>query len=103
MRRMIESAVTLLPQPLSPTTPSTSPRSMCRLMPSTARAGPRLVRNSTRRSSTVRSEEHTSELQSRFDIVCRLLLEKKKNIKSDLTFTKNKNKHNKQLQPVDHI
>src|SRR5699024_12094489 len=28
-----------------------------------------------------RSEEHTSELQSRFDLVCRLLLEKKKNIK----------------------
>src|SRR5699024_12783925 len=27
-----------------------------------------------------RSEEHTSELQSRFDLVCRLLLEKKKNI-----------------------
>src|SRR5699024_719933 len=27
----------------------------------------------------IRSEEHTSELQSRFDIVCRLLLEKKKN------------------------
>src|SRR5207249_6369477 len=27
---------------------------------------------------TVRSEEHTSELQSRFDLVCRLLLEKKK-------------------------
>src|SRR5699024_11978395 len=26
----------------------------------------------------IRSEEHTSELQSRFDIVCRLLLEKKK-------------------------
>src|SRR5204862_2170023 len=28
--------------------------------------------------STVRSEEHTSELQSRRDLVCRLLLEKKK-------------------------
>src|SRR5699024_11685881 len=27
-----------------------------------------------------RSEEHTSELQSRFDLVCRLLLEKKKSI-----------------------
>src|SRR5699024_11889975 len=27
--------------------------------------------------STQRSEEHTSELQSRFDLVCRLLLEKK--------------------------
>src|SRR5699024_12172533 len=29
---------------------------------------------------TSRSEEHTSELQSRFDLVCRLLLEKKKYI-----------------------
>src|SRR6266496_209197 len=29
-------------------------------------------------SANVRSEEHTSELQSRRDIVCRLLLEKKK-------------------------
>src|SRR5438309_8383149 len=28
----------------------------------------------------VRSEEHTSELQSQFHLVCRLLLEKKKNI-----------------------
>src|SRR5207249_5386506 len=28
--------------------------------------------------SNLRSEEHTSELQSRFDLVCRLLLEKKK-------------------------
>src|SRR5437868_13682918 len=28
--------------------------------------------------SPARSEEHTSELQSRFDLVCRLLLEKKK-------------------------
>src|SRR5699024_12064699 len=27
---------------------------------------------------SVRSEEHTSELQSRFDVVCRVLLEKKK-------------------------
>src|SRR5699024_3366290 len=30
------------------------------------------------RSAISRSEEHTSELQSRFDLVCRLLLEKKK-------------------------
>src|SRR5699024_11837960 len=29
-------------------------------------------------STAARSEEHTSELQSRFDLVCRLLLEKKK-------------------------
>src|SRR5699024_12085665 len=31
-----------------------------------------------RGASKLRSEEHTSELQSRFDLVCRLLLEKKK-------------------------
>src|SRR5437868_14936288 len=30
------------------------------------------------RGAEPRSEEHTSELQSRFDLVCRLLLEKKK-------------------------
>src|SRR6266403_2241045 len=30
------------------------------------------------RSGCARSEEHTSELQSRRDLVCRLLLEKKK-------------------------
>src|SRR5699024_11351213 len=33
----------------------------------------------------LRSEEHTSELQSRFDLVCRLLLEKKKNTHTQLT------------------
>src|SRR2546422_6242853 len=32
----------------------------------------------------VRSEEHTSELQSRLHLVCRLLLEKKKKIKKKL-------------------
>src|SRR5207249_8641032 len=36
-----------------------------------------------------RSEEHTSELQSRFDLVCRLLLEKKK---------KKNNKHQQAAQ-----
>src|SRR5437868_11502555 len=34
---------------------------------------------------TIRSEEHTSELQSRFDLVCRLLLEKKKKKRENLT------------------
>src|SRR3712207_6936126 len=47
----------------------------------------RLVRDSqlgqqrTRTRSTTRSEEHTSELQSRQYLVCRLLLEKKHNEK----------------------
>src|SRR2546421_8268517 len=35
---------------------------------------------SARSRATSRSEEHTSELQSRSDLVCRLLLEKKKNL-----------------------
>src|SRR2546421_8233431 len=42
----------------------------------------------------VRSEEHTSELQSRSDLVCRLLLEKKKkkrqHMRSDGSTNKNK-------------
>src|SRR5438874_10661356 len=33
-----------------------------------------------------RSEEHTSELQSRRDLVCRLLLEKKKKIKKNQNY-----------------
>src|SRR5687768_17897735 len=33
----------------------------------------------------VRSEEHTSELQSRLHLVCRLLLEKKKKLKDTST------------------
>src|SRR5206468_5037856 len=35
----------------------------------------------------VRSEEHTSELQSRSDLVCRLLLEKKKKTKERHLYT----------------
>src|SRR5690349_22873135 len=38
-----------------------------------------------------RSEEHTSELQSRRDLVCRLLLEKKK---KKIKIVNNKNKQN---------
>src|SRR6266704_2204826 len=43
-----------------------------------------------------RSEEHTSELQSRFDLVCRLLLEKKKKYKFYLFLVKQKKKKTKQ-------
>src|SRR5438067_10248658 len=38
---------------------------------------PRLRGAAAPEAHAVRSEEHTSELQSRFDLVCRLLLEKK--------------------------
>src|SRR5689334_23891029 len=43
-------------------------------------------------SSMLRSEEHTSELQSQFHLVCRLLLEKKKHKKNDNRI-KNPNHH----------
>src|SRR5438094_5187422 len=38
-----------------------------------------------------RSEEHTSELQSPYDLVCRLLLEKKKIVSSEI----------RNLRPID--
>src|SRR5690349_22439919 len=47
------------------------------------------------RSSFLRSEEHTSELQSRRDLVCRLLLEKKKKKKKKKNIDKNKKKDTK--------
>src|SRR5699024_11488112 len=52
--------------------------------PLTATVGADVVSLSVQGSNDIpsgqvtRSEEHTSELQSRFDLVCRLLLEKKK-------------------------
>src|SRR5437764_9766685 len=46
-------------------------------------------------AEAVRSEEHTSELQSPMYLVCRLLLEKKKKK------TKTKNKHKKETHQRD--
>src|SRR6266568_442547 len=45
-----------------------------------------------------RSEEHTSELQSQFHLVCRLLLEKKKKKTNYIDIKKNKKKTTQQLQ-----
>src|SRR5438067_4976581 len=52
------------------------------------------------RATASRSEEHTSELQSRFDLVCRLLLEKKKKLGKPLpTITEDKSGY---LESVAH-
>ena len=51
----MDSEVTLFPHPLSPTSPSTSPRSIVKLTPSTARSTPWLVGKWVSRPSTVRS------------------------------------------------
>src|SRR5438132_10809508 len=52
--------------------PTTSPRP--------AGASPFSTAAASARAARTRSEEHTSELQSHSDLVCRLLLEKKKNV-----------------------
>src|SRR5260370_3527801 len=51
--------------------------------------GIRAVRQNQRESHRIefRSEEHTSELQSHLNTVCRLLLEKKKNTRDLCTHT----------------
>src|SRR2546422_2388846 len=53
----------------------------------TARPGGAPVRRRRRSCSTPRSEEHTSELQSRLHLVCRLLLEKKKKKHNEISNT----------------
>src|SRR5207248_10949918 len=63
---------------------SSMPRSEASCPAASASKARRTVEHKRRSSDTwfsvraVRSEEHTSELQSPYDLVCRLLLEKKK-------------------------
>src|SRR2546430_9228856 len=47
--------------------------------PESLHAAPNLCWTNTAAAPYTRSEEHTSELQSQSNLVCRLLLEKKKN------------------------
>src|SRR5260370_27373123 len=58
------------------------------------------VRDSLRE---LRSEEHTSELQSHLNLVCRLLLEKKKKEKEQLTELDSKNVIQEEHKIVDSI
>src|SRR6266478_8735335 len=61
---------------LFPYTTLFRPRMPARLMPPSAAMECRRTSGS-RRTASYRSEEHTSELQSQSNLVCRLLLEKK--------------------------
>src|SRR2546427_5757705 len=64
-------------------------RSRCRVQPRRPH-GPRLHGDREvvgEAGTTMRSEEHTSELQSQSNLVCRLLLEKKKKQNKDITPT----------------
>src|SRR5215468_6729644 len=57
--------------------------------------GGRCPADARRAPGAVRSEEHTSELQSHHDLVCRLLLEKKKNKQKTHKPKNKKDQHNK--------
>src|SRR5438034_3528319 len=73
----------------------------CISIPRTSRAAAprkRAISNTTSRytrGKKLRSEEHTSELQSHSDLVCRLLLEKKKTKKKAKINTMNMKEKNK--------
>src|SRR5438132_6700694 len=75
--------------------PPLRPRSAKSAPPRRAKSPrPRASRSGPRRAS--RSEEHTSELQSHSDLVCRLLLEKKKKKEKETEKKRNKNRVKKQ-------
>src|SRR5438309_8488313 len=63
-------------------TPPTSPSSSC---PARSQTSPDLHLDCPGPPDADRSEEHTSELQSQFHLVCRLLLEKKKRLQETTT------------------
>src|SRR5690625_6674897 len=66
------------PLPVGPTTSSDGEEAPWRIIAADSRAAPRRPTGRDLRDARERSEEHTSELQSRGHLVCRLLLEKKK-------------------------
>src|SRR5436309_10724127 len=79
-------------------------RSTCPRPDGTSRWSP--ARWGRRETARTRSEEHTSELQSRENLVCRLLLEKKKitcnEIWKDSTSQRIEYPYLKELQLIEH-
>src|SRR5699024_12104902 len=81
-RPMSPARLPRMPQPRPTTPPRPQPQPLRRRSRPAQGTSPTFPKSSKdsygKRLSRRRSEEHTSELQSRFDLVCRLLLEKKK-------------------------
>src|SRR2546429_5282672 len=71
-----KSIRTRVPAPIASAVMFTFPLRILSTIPQTWRNGPFAVTEKPKSFGT-RSEEHTSELQSRLHLVCRLLLEKK--------------------------
>src|SRR2546426_2304091 len=84
LRRMIAASMGLTPDPRAPGTrgsPAAGRDGACRYRSTGETPGTGIrgtLRVPARRADGRRSEEHTSELQSPCNLVCRLLLEKKK-------------------------
>src|SRR5437773_7278704 len=70
----------VFPAPLGPSSPTMVPRGTVSDTPRSAAVRVGRSHPDLKVFVTSRSEEHTSELQSHHDLVCRLLLEKKKKI-----------------------
>src|SRR5438132_4053853 len=86
---------TLFPYTTLFRSPTTSPP------PRWRRCG-RAPRTTSSSATATRSEEHTSELQSHSEIVCRLLLEKKKKYKTTCSYARAKAGESPRLRPVKH-
>src|SRR5260221_7977844 len=74
----LHDALPISPWRVATRAPSDRPTRRARTTGRPRWSPPRRRRRDRLRSGAVRSEEHTSELQSHSDLVCRLLLEKKK-------------------------
>src|SRR5260370_23553653 len=73
-----------------------------RVFPYRSRRDVHLSANAPSAQPLRRSEEHTSELQSHLNLVCRLLLEKKKDGKLARTFTQHSTlSHSGTIYPPD--
>src|SRR5947208_5746487 len=94
--------------PRSPLFPYTTLFRSRREAPTTRRVAVRRIHRrcssttSARHGATARSEEHTSELQSPDKLVCRLLLEKKKNTPNTEARTNDRNQAARQQEKTQH-
>src|SRR2546426_9146801 len=68
-----------------------------RRTPQAVKVRPRALGSPSPGSRYRRSEEHTSELQSPCNLVCRLLLEKKKKIKNNQNKRKSKEREERRI------
>src|SRR5690349_22352750 len=87
--RLLDAIAATMPKSTAGSSTCTPPATLTKISWSKSLAP--IFFSSTATSSATRSEEHTSELQSRRDLVCRLLLEKKKKKKKkqlNETYTK---------------